>query len=79
MPLIDSLSAFPFEAQRNDLAHLQWEIARRADELAKSIAPGRDADLFIWLHAEREGFGRRDTPMRRDGKFCGPTQFPLNE
>lgn len=47
------------EVQSNDLAHLQLEIARRADELAGSIVIG--TDLAIWLRAEREIFARHET------------------
>ena len=48
---------------RNDLAHLQLEIARRADRLMRVATGVRDNDRELWLQAEREVFGRRDDSL----------------
>lgn len=58
MPLLEPPAVVP-EASRNDFAHLQLEIARRADALAGSVARSRISDLDLWLQAECEVFGRR--------------------
>jgi hypothetical protein len=42
----------------NDLAHLQLEIARRADQLARFASPGREQDRSVWLEAETEVFAQ---------------------
>lgn len=59
MPLLDPPPAVP-EVSRNDFAHLQLEIARRTDELTRTVARSRISDLDLWLRAEREIFARRD-------------------
>ena len=56
MPLLEAPIA-P-EAQRNDLAHLQLEIARRADRLARLVISDPATDLDLWLQAEQEVFIR---------------------
>jgi hypothetical protein len=47
-----------FAVSRDEFAHLQREIARRADQLARSIASDRHRDLALWLRAEQEIFAR---------------------
>lgn len=58
MPLLEPPAVVP-GVLRNDLAHLQLEIARRADELTRSVARSRLSDLALWLQAEQEVFARR--------------------
>jgi hypothetical protein len=57
MPLLQTATAVP-ELQRNEFAHLQLEIARRADGLARSVVSHRATDLSLRLRAEQEVFAR---------------------
>lgn len=57
MPLPEPPRAIP-EISRNDLAHLQLEIARHADQLPSRGRADRGADLARWLQAEEKVFSR---------------------
>jgi hypothetical protein len=57
MPLLETLAAVPL-VQSNDLARLQLEVARRADQLARLVIPDRATDLALWQQAEQEVFAR---------------------
>jgi hypothetical protein len=54
-----------FAVSRNVFAYLQREIARRADQLARSIASDRHRDLALWLQAEQEVFTRHEVTRRK--------------
>ena len=58
MPLLLEAPVVVPEIRRNDLAHLQLEIARRADRLARLVITDRPTDLALWLQAEDEVFAR---------------------
>ncbi|SDS32816.1 hypothetical protein [Opitutus sp. GAS368] len=62
MPLLEAPAAVP-AIQRNDLAHLQLEIARRADQLARLVISDPVTDIDLWSQAEQEVFAR----LRRAG------------
>jgi hypothetical protein len=57
MPFLEAPAAVP-EIQSNELAHLQLEIARRADQLARLVISDPATDLALWLQAEQEIFAR---------------------
>ncbi len=57
MPVIENPPMAPV-VLHNELAHLQLEIARRADQLARLIIPDPAMDLALWLQAEQEIFAR---------------------
>jgi hypothetical protein len=57
MPLLEAPTAVS-EIQSNELAHLQLEIARRADQLARLVINDPVTDLALWLQAEQEIFAR---------------------
>jgi hypothetical protein len=59
------------EPWRNDLARLQLEVARRADQLARLILPGRVTDAAVWRQAEEEVFAQHRppaAPMRKTSR-----------
>jgi hypothetical protein len=60
MPLVapEPPVAATAEARRNDFAHLQLEIARRADQLSRLVVSDRPTDVTLWLQAEAEVFAR---------------------
>jgi len=64
MPMLEALSAAPV-VQRNDLARLQLEIARRADQLARLVIGDPATDLALWLQAEQEVFARHGRGPRK--------------
>ncbi len=63
--LAPELPAAAPEVSRNDLAHLQLEIARRADQLARLVVTDHAIDLALWLQAEAEVFARHKRPLPR--------------
>jgi len=44
----------PADSTGRELFELELRVARRADELAKNVAPHQNRDLEFWLRAERE-------------------------
>lgn len=61
MPLLTA--SLPIsEPRRNDLARLQLEVARRADQLARLVIPDQATDIDLWLQAEDEVFARHQPP-----------------
>jgi hypothetical protein len=67
MPLVspEPPVAATAEARHNDLAHLQLEIARRADQLARLVISDRATDLALWLQAETEIFAHHSRGPRK--------------
>ena len=45
------------DSSSRDLFELELRVARRADELAKEVAPLLDRNFEYWLRAEREVMG----------------------
>ena len=64
MPLLTAPATLT-EPRRNDLARLQLEVARRADQLARLVIPDRATDVALWLQAEDEIFARHQRPTER--------------
>lgn len=66
MPLLAPESPAPIpEVSRNDLAHLQLEIARRADQLARLVITDRTIDVALWRQAEAEVFAWHERPLQK--------------
>jgi len=51
---IENLSA---EAPGRELYELELRVARRADQLARTVEPHQDRNFELWLRAEREIIG----------------------
>jgi hypothetical protein len=45
------------ETQGRELYELELRVARRADELARTVVPHQDRNCECWLRAEREVIG----------------------
>jgi hypothetical protein len=76
MLLLHEASLAAPAAQRNDLVHLQLEVARRADELARAFASRRPSDRDLWLQSEQEIFARH-LYQAKAVTPCGNSNHPL--